>query len=98
MPSPISLINTRLIGGTANRISVEDGVSPVRGQTDVPTDLLGAAKLTGQMGDMRYGVLSAIEDDVEWIGQTVDGSEINIIGLGTDFATARLIYESIDQS
>ena len=98
MPNPISLINTRRIGGTANQISVDDGVSPMRGQTDVPTDLLGAAKLTGQVGDMRYGVLSAIEDDVEWIGETSDGSEVKIVGPGRDFATARLIYESIDQS
>ena len=70
--------------GTAKQISVDDGVSPMRGQTDVPTDLLGAAKLTGQVGDMRYGVLSAIEDDVEWMGETSDGSEVKIVGPGRD--------------
>ena len=63
----------------SQQISVDDGVSPMRGQTDVPTDLLGAAKLTGQVGDMRYGVLR-VEDDVEWIGETSDGSEVKIVG------------------
>lgn len=98
MPSPISLINTRRIGGTASQVLLDEGVSPLRGQRDVPTDLLGAAKLTGQVGDVRYGVLSAFEDDVEWVGQTDDGSRVDVVGPGRDFATARVIYESIGEN
>ncbi len=98
MPSPISLINTRRIGGTASQVSLDEGVSAYRGQRDVPTDLLGAAKLTGQVGDVRYGFLSAFEDDVEWIGQTEDGSRVDIVGPGREFASARMIYESIGEN
>jgi hypothetical protein len=98
MPSPISLINTRRIGGTASQVALDEGVSPFRGQRDVPTDLYGAAKLTGQVGDVRYGVLSAFEDDVEWIGQIEDGSKVDVVGPGRDFATARVIYESIGEN
>ena len=98
MPSPISLINTRRIGGTASQVSLDEGVSPFRGQRDVPTDLLGAAKLTGQIGDVRYGLLSAFEDDVEWIGRTASGSEVDIVGPGRDFASARMVYENIGEN
>ena len=98
MPSPISLINTRRIGGTASQVSLDEGVSPFRGQRDVPTDLVGAAKLTGQIGDVRYGLLSAFEDDVEWIGRTASGSEVDIVGPGRDFASARMVYENIGEN
>ena len=98
MPSPISLINTRRIGGTASQVSLDEGVSPFRGQRDVPTDLVGAAKLTGQIGDVRYGLLSAFEDDVEWIGRTASGSAVDIVGPGRDFASARMVYESIGEN
>jgi len=96
IPTPISLVNTRRIGGTANQVTLEDGVTPIRGQTDLPTDLLGAAKLTGALGDMRYGVLGAFEDDVEWRGLNAQGAEVDIEDNGRDFAVTRFLYEDID--
>ncbi len=96
IPTPISLVNTRRIGGTANQVSLADGVTPLRGQTDLPTDLLGAVKLTGGLGDMRYGVLGAFEDDVEWRGLDGAGREVDIDGDGRDFAVTRFLYEDID--
>ena len=47
IPVPVSLLNTRRIGGTANQVDVPADVTPDRGQRDVPTDLMGAVKATG---------------------------------------------------
>lgn len=96
IPTPISLVNTRRIGGTANQVTLADGVTPLRGQTDLPTDLLGAAKLTGGLGDMRYGVLAAFEDDVEWRGRNALGALVDIEDEGRDFAVTRFLYEDIN--
>ena len=96
IPTPISLVNTRRIGGTANQVMLPDGVTPIRGQTDLPTDLLGAAKVTGGLGDMRYGVMGAFEDDVEWRGVNAAGAEVDIEDEGRDFAVARFLYEDIN--
>ncbi len=99
MPTPISMMNTRRIGGTANQVTVPDGITANRGEKDLPTDLLGAAKLTGSFGDMRYGVLAAMEDDVEWMGTTDDlGQRVDIEDDGREFAVARFAYESIGAS
>ncbi len=98
IPTPISLLNTRRIGGTARQVSVPDGVTPNRGQRDLPTDLLGAAKFTGQFGDMRYGVLGAFEDDVEWLGTNALGLPVDIDDEGRDFTIARFIYEDVGES
>jgi len=84
VPAPISLMNTRRIGGTANQVTVPAGVTPNRGERDRPTDLLGAAKLTGAIGDLRYGVLGAFEDDVSWFGQDSLGEAVNIEDQGRD--------------
>ena len=95
VPTPISLMNTRRIGGTANQVTVPTGVTPNRGERDRPTDLLGAAKLTGAIGDLRYGVLGAFEDDVNWFGQNSLGEAVNIEDQGRDFAVTRLLYERV---
>ena len=95
IPTPISLVNTRRIGGTANQVTVPSGITPLRGQRDLPTDLLGAAKLTGGLGDTRYGIMGAFEDDVEWRGLNGAGGEVDIEDEGRDFAVARFIYEDV---
>ena len=99
LPTPISLLNTRRIGGAARQVDVPEGLSPKRGQRDVPTDLVGAAKLTGSLSDFRYGVMTAFEDDVEWLGTTdATGLPSDIEAEGRDFAVARFLYEDIDES
>jgi len=98
IPTPISLVNTRRVGGTANQVRLEDGVTPIRGQTDQPTDLLGAMKLTGGVGDVRYGVMGAFEDDVEWRGLDSTGMEVDIEDEGRDFAVTRFLYEDVRAS
>jgi len=93
VPSPITLMNSRRIGGTANQVELDPGITPNRGQRDVPTDLGGAAKATGRVGDFRYGVMSAFEDEVEWLGSDALGQSFDIEAVGRDFATTRLVYE-----
>ena len=92
VPLPVSLLNTRRIGGTASQMTVPDDVSLDRGQRDVPTDLLGAAKLTGSTDSLRYGLLAAFEDDVEWLATSANDQPITLTGEGRDLAVARVMY------
>ena len=94
IPTPISIVNTRRIGGTANQVSRPEGVTPLPGERDLPTELLGAAKFTGSIGDFRYGILSAFEDDVQWFATDSTGTDVNIEAPGRDFGVARLVYEA----
>jgi len=97
LPTPISIVNTRRIGGTATQVSLDPNITPNRGETNLPTDLLGAGKLTGNMGGLRYGILGAIEDDVKW--QVTDATRLPIDTQATfreegrNFGIARLLYE-----
>ena len=97
-PTPISLMNTRRIGGTANQVTVPGGVTVNRGERNLPTDLLGAAKITGALGNLRYGILAAAEDDVEWLGRAADGREVDIEDDGRNFGVARFLYERVGSS
>ena len=94
-PAPISLFNTRRIGGTPTQVLVEPGITPERGEFALPTDLYGALKMTGTAGKFRYGVLGAAEEDVHLEGYRADGSEAAIRADGRDFATGRFVYEHI---
>ena len=98
VPSPISLMNTRRIGGTANQVTLASGVTPNRGETDQPTELLGASKITGSIGAIRYGVLAAIENDVAWLGTNSLGQAVDIEDDGREFTIARILYEKVDDS
>jgi len=93
VPVPVSLLNTRRIGGTANQIDVPIGITPKRGQRDIPTDLLGAAKVTGTNGAFRYGALAAVEDDISWLGRNSANQPVKITDDGREFAVARLSYQ-----
>lgn len=98
VPVPVSLLNTRRIGGTANQLDVPAGITVEKGQRDTPTDLLGAVKVTGGLGDMRYGVLAAVEDDISWLGRDANDLPVDIEGVGRDFAVARFVYEDVGAS
>jgi len=98
MPAPISLFNSRRIGGTPTQVELDQGVTPLQGEFSLPTDLYGAAKATGTIGAMRYGVLGASEEDVELDGFDADGAPVDIEADGRDFATARFLYEHIAAS
>ncbi|NJN50428.1 MAG: hypothetical protein HC809_00135, partial [Gammaproteobacteria bacterium] len=98
VPAPISLLNTRRIGGTATQVEVPPGVVPLRGEFALPTELLGAAKATGNSGGFRYGVLSAFEDSVNLVGEDITGREVDFGADGRDFGAVRMLYESVGAS
>ena len=89
---PISLLNTRRIGG-ASRFNIPQGVDVRPTDLSQPTDLFGAAKFTGQNGNLRYGALLASEDDTEIEGTLSDGTRVNLQATGRDFTVGRLLYE-----
>jgi hypothetical protein len=91
-PTPTTLVNTRRIGGPP-RIDVPDDVDVAGAELGKPTELIGAAKVTGQAGGLRYGVLSAFEDDVSRMG-TRDGANVRLRQDGRDFGVARMLYET----
>jgi hypothetical protein len=98
LPTPVSLLNTRRIGGTATQVLLDPGGTPEPGESDLPTNLLGAAKLTGRFGNVRYGVLRAFEDDVQWFGSDRAGQLIDIEADGRDFTAARVSYAKVDEN
>jgi hypothetical protein len=98
VPAPISLFNTRRIGGVPTQVDVPPGVTPVRGELALPTDVLGAVKGTGTAGRFRYGALVAIEDDVDMLGRGVDGDRARIRADGREFGAVRLVHERADSA
>ncbi len=92
---PTTLLNTRRIGGAARNIELPDGVSVAGVELSKPTELLGAVKAVGQAGNLRYGVLSAFENESQFVGQNDQTGDAAIItNQGRDFGVARLLYES----
>ena len=55
-------------------------------------DLIGAVKMTGQLGRFRYGVLGAFEDDTT-LHAELNGAPYPIFQSGSDYGIARLLYE-----
>ena len=93
-PTPTTLVNTRRIGGIPD-IDVPDDVDVAGAELGRPTELIGAVKVTGQSGGLRYGILSAFEEDVRRIG-TRNGQSVRLEQEGRDFGVARLLYETSD--
>ncbi|MCP5184943.1 MAG: hypothetical protein H6993_13335 [Pseudomonadales bacterium] len=93
LPTPISILNTRRIGGVATQVALPAGVTPDPGETALPTELLGAAKFSGNFGGLRYAVLGASENDVEWYARDATGNPLLLEADGRDFGIGRLIWE-----
>lgn len=84
----LSIVNTRRIGARPRSPQLPPGTSlPVRERIR-PADLLGAVKMTGQAGAVRYGFMTAVEDDSEF---RAGGSRY--YQDGRDFGALRMIYE-----
>ena len=60
-----------------------------------PVDLSGALKITGQSGKVRYGFLSAFEDDF-FLSAISDGKKLELSGTPSDYGIIRLLYEDND--
>ena len=83
-----SIVNTRRIGARPRPPQLPDGVRLPTRERIRPTDLDAAMKLTGQLGSMRYGLLSAVEDESEFrVG------DARFSQAGRDFTAFRMIYE-----
>jgi hypothetical protein len=59
-----------------------------------PVDLLGAVNVSGQTGNVRYGVMAAFEDDTEFRVVDPDGQPRIIPQGGNNYGVARLLWES----
>jgi len=90
---PTTLINTRRIGGAPRSPEIPAGVNVADIELSQPSELLGAVKLTGSKGRIRYGLMLAAEDDTSIRGEFADGTETRINQQGRDFGVARFLYE-----
>ncbi len=91
---PTTLVNTRRIGGTPIEPATPAGVTISEIQLGQPTDLLGAVKLTGQQGALRYGVLAASEEDTKFKGTDPLGNPVRVEQSGRDFGILRFLHEN----
>ncbi len=93
-----TLVNTRRIGSPPIDPQV-DGFAMSNLQRNQPTELDGAAKVTGQRGRLRYGFLAATEDDTKLEGTIPSADDesvlepLDYIQNGRDFGVARFLYE-----
>lgn len=86
--SRFTVVNTRRIGGRPPPLDLPPGEFVDARDALRVADILGAAKLTGQYGALRYGVLAAVEDDTDYVvNDTLYTQD------GQDFGTVRVIYE-----
>ena len=90
---PLTLLNTRRIGGAPRFGDIPDNVKVVPTDVSDPTHLLGAVKFTGSVGNWQYGSLFATEHDTTITGALDDGTPVGIHAAGRDFGIGRLLYE-----
>ena len=88
---PTTLIYTRRIGSPPRDPGVPGLELPLVEESR-PSELYGAAKVTGQNGNWRYGVLGAFEEDTNLDGE-VNGTPFRVTQDGRDFGATRFLYE-----
>ena len=94
-PEPTTLVNTRRIGGPPKHVTVPAGNDVDAVELGKPTDLLGAVKVVGSAGGLRYGVLAAFEDEVDLLGTvTATAVPVHVVEDGRDFGVVRALYET----
>lgn len=92
--NPTTLLNTRRIGGRAFPPTVPSGVTLSAAERGQPAELDGALKMTGEGSGLRYGVLTAFENETRFMGtDDVTGNPVRLDQDGRDVAVARLLYE-----
>lgn len=93
--TPTTLLHTRRIGGRAVAPGIPAGTTLLPGESGQLAELLGAAKLTGEIAKtLRYGVLAAKEYDTEFDGLNALGNDVTLESEGRDFGVARVVYEN----
>ena len=95
---PYTMVNTRRIGGLAREPINPDNLNISQRELIQPAELIGAAKINGQTGKIRYGFLGAAEKSTKFDASTVDASgqllDENLSSEGSDYAIARILYET----
>lgn len=86
---PVTVLNTRRIGGRPRDVTLPPGVELSRREELKPADIITAAKATGQFGAFRYGVLAAFEDETDYLADDSLGYSQE----GRDFGAFRVLYE-----
>jgi len=94
--SPYTLVNTRRVGGKPEDPDIPDDWDVEDRDLVQPVELLGALKTTGQIGEFRYGLLGAFEDDVKFRATDVDDIEHVVKQGGNNYGAARLLWENND--
>jgi len=89
--APTTLVNTRRIGGPASDPLFPPGVTIPDVELGKPTPLIGAAKVTGQKGPVRYGAMFASEEDSKFYGTDANGESIRLDQVGRDFGVLRFL-------
>ncbi|MCJ8272011.1 MAG: DUF5916 domain-containing protein, partial [Psychrosphaera sp.] len=88
-PKGAMMVNTRRIGARPDAPVLNDDQSVE--ESVGFSDVIAAGKYTGQVGDVRFGVLSAVEDDTNY--NLNDGSQTTVDG--RKFMALRSVYETI---
>ena len=96
MRVPHDLVNTRRIGGKPKSPAVDSGISIPDAGLQKPVDLVGALKVIGQSGKVRYGFLSAFEDNFS-LSAIKDEKKFELAGTPSDYGIIRLLYERNDK-
>lgn len=86
-PKGAMMVNTRRIGAAPDTPELAPDVSVTTGVGF--SDIIAAGKYTGQSGNIRYGVLSAIEDDTTFDLDNDSQSTVQ----GRKFVALRSVYE-----
>lgn len=89
------LVNTRRIGAPAPQRTPPTGFADHTPDLFKPVDLYGAAKVTGQTGKLRYGLLTAFEEDstIRLINTAGTGKDTQRRVNGQTFSAFRLLHE-----
>ncbi len=95
---PVLLINTRRIGAPPPLPNDDRVTSFSQVDRQRLSDLFGATKFTGQTGSVRYGVLTALEQDTEVSGFDALGDQVDFQVKGRRFGAARAIREITEGS
>lgn len=85
----ITVVNTRRIGGRPRDLELPDDVELSAREEVRHADIVAAAKVTGQFGAIRYGMLAAVEDETMY---TADDN-LGYLQEGRDFGAFRVLYE-----
>ena len=90
--APTTMVNTRRIGGRPLEPVTSSDITIHERELRKPVDLLGAVKVTGQSGPLRYGLLAAFEDDFKFDAKRF-GNPFHLPSETSDYGIGRVLLE-----